>query len=219
MKKFLFVKFISAMIFLGILGFTTISLVGTDLVEDHVESVYSGRLYREASKITGQRAIKYYQNIDTPTEFYDSLCSSVYEKEEILLISPKGKVLMDTSQKFIAEDFPELKSFDPGKSSGSYYQIGDFFGYFQEEQLSVMVPVTVNMQVKGYVSIHLPMSVLCHQRDSLLDTIHILFLLFLGIMMLIIPIFYIMINRPLKKNHTRSKHVCIWKSQIQYSFR
>ena len=39
MKKFLFVKFISAMIFLGILGFTTISLVGTDLVEDHVESV------------------------------------------------------------------------------------------------------------------------------------------------------------------------------------
>ena len=151
--------------------------------------------------------------------FYDSLCSSVYEKEEILLISPKGKVLMDTSQKFIAEDFPELKSFDPGKSSGSYYQIGDFFGYFQEEQLSVMVPVTVNMQVKGYVSMHLPMSVLCHQRDSLLDTIHILFLLFLGIMMLIIPIFYIMINRPLEKNHTRSKHVCIWKSQIQYSFR
>ena len=42
---------------------------------------------------------------------------------------------MDTSQKFIAEDFPELKSFDPGKSSG-YYQIGDFSDIFQEEQLS-----------------------------------------------------------------------------------
>ena len=39
MKKFLFVKFITAMIFLGILGFTAISLVGTDLVEDHVEKM------------------------------------------------------------------------------------------------------------------------------------------------------------------------------------
>ena len=106
---------------------------------------------------------------------------------------------MDTSQKFITKDFPKLKNFDPGKSCGSYYQIGKFFEYFQEDQLSVMVPVTINMQVKGYVAMLLPMSVLYQQRDSLLDTIHILFLLCLGIMMLIIPVFYIMINRPLKK--------------------
>lgn len=155
MKKFLFAKFITAMVFLGILGFTTISLIGTGLVEDHVESVYSGRLYREASKIAGQRAIKYYQDIDTPAEFYESLCSSVYEKEEIWLINPKGKILMDTSQKFITEDFPTLNNFNPGKSSGSYYQIGKFFGYFHEDQLSVMVPVTINMQVRGYIAMHL----------------------------------------------------------------
>ncbi len=199
MKKFLFAKFITAIIFLGILGFTAISLVGANLVEDYVESIYSGRLYREASKIAGQRAVKYYREIDTPAEFYESLCSSVYEKEEIWLINPKGKILMDTSQKFITEDFPNLNDFNPVQSSGSYYQIGNFFEYFQEDQLSVMVPVTVNMQVRGYIAMHLPMSVLYTQRDNLLNTIYILFLLFLGIMLIIIPVFYFMINRPLKK--------------------
>ena len=199
MRKFLFVKFITVMIFLGILGFTAISLVGVNLVEEHVEGVYSGRLYREATKIAGQRAVNYYREFDTPAEFYEALCSSIYEKEEIWLISPKGEILMDTSQKFITEDFPKLKNFDPGKSSGSYYEIGNFFGYFQEEHLSIMVPVTINMDIKGYIAMHLPMSVLYHQRDGLLNTIHILFLLFLGIMMLIIPVFYFMINRPLKK--------------------
>ena len=62
-----------------------------------------------------------------------------------------------------------------------------------------MVPVTINMQVKGYIAMHLPMSVLYQQRDYLLNTIHILFLIFLSIMMIIIPVFYFMINRPLKK--------------------
>lgn len=199
MKKFLFAKFIIAMVFLGILGFTAISLVGTDLVEDHVESVYSGRLYREASKIAGQRAVKYYQETDTPAEFYEALCSAVYDNEEIWLINPKGEILMNTSRKFITEDFPTLKDFNPGKSSGSYYQIGRFFDYFHEDQLSVMVPVTVNMHVKGYIAMHLPMSSVYQQRDNLLNTVYILFLLFLGIMLLIIPVFYFMINRPLKK--------------------
>lgn len=201
MKKFLFVKFITAMIFLGILGFTAISLVGVNLIEDHVESVYSGRLYREASKIAGQPASKYYREINTPEEFYETLCSSVYEKETIWLINLKGEILMDTSQKFRTEDFEKLKNFDPGKSRGSYYQTDTFFGYFQEAQLSVMVPVTINMQVKGYIAMHLPMSVLYQQRDYLLNTIHILFLIFLSIMMIIIPVFYFMINRPLKKSY------------------
>ena len=57
------------MIFLGILGFTAISLVGVNLVEEHVEGVYSGRLYREATKIAGQRAVNYYREFDTPAEF------------------------------------------------------------------------------------------------------------------------------------------------------
>lgn len=199
MKKFLFAKFVAAMILLGLLGFTAISLAGTELVEQHVESVYSGRLYREAVKIAGHRAIKYYRESDTPAEFYEALCDSVYENEEIWLINPKGEILMNTSKKFITKDFPKLENFDPGSTSGSYYQIGKFFEYFEDDRLSVMVPVTINMHVEGYIAMHLPMTVLYHQRDNLLNTVYILFLLFLGIMLLIIPVFYFMINRPLKK--------------------
>ena len=68
---------------------------------------------------------------------------------------------MDTSQQLYQENPPQIKNFDPGTTSGSYYQVGDFFGEFQEPHLSVMVPVTLNMQVEGYVAMHLPASKMC----------------------------------------------------------
>lgn len=199
MKKLLFAKFITALIFLSILGFTMISVVGTSFAETHVETAYSEHLYRETSKIAEQLAVKYFQKTDTPSKFYDSLCSSIYEREELWLINPNGEILINTSKKFITDNFPKLNHFNPVQSNGSYYQIGRFFDYFKEDQLSVMVPVTINMQVKGYIAMHVPMTVLYEQRDALLNTIYILFLLFLGIMLIMIPVFYFMINRPLKK--------------------
>lgn len=74
-----------------------------------------------------------------------------------------------------------------GTASGSYYQIGNFFNEFSREQLSVMVPVTLNMSIEGYVAIHLPMSVVYEQRDDILNIIYILFFVFLLILAAIIP--------------------------------
>ena len=62
-----------------------------------------------------------------------------------------------------------------------------------------MVPVTRNMSVESYVAMHLPMRVLQEQHDALMNMIYILFLLFLLIMMAIIPVFSLMIYRPLRK--------------------
>ena len=50
MKKYLYIKFILAIILLGLLGFSAISLAGGKLVQKHVETVYSEELYREASR-------------------------------------------------------------------------------------------------------------------------------------------------------------------------
>src|SRR5699024_7311159 len=97
------------------------------------------------------------------------------------------------------EDYPVIEDFDPGTASGSYYQVGNFFNEFSQEQLSVMVPVTLNMSVNGYVAIHLPMSVIYEQRDDILNIIYIVFFVFLAILAAIIPVFSFMIYRPLKK--------------------
>ena len=35
-----------------------------------------------------------------------------------------------------------LEGFDPTVTAGSYYTIGNFFNYFDEEKLSVFAPIT-----------------------------------------------------------------------------
>lgn len=51
MKKFLHLKFVFAFLLLGSLGFSIISLAGEVMTLQHVESVYSEQLYREATSI------------------------------------------------------------------------------------------------------------------------------------------------------------------------
>lgn len=64
MKKYLYIKFILAIILLGLLGFSAISLAGGKLVQKHVETVYSEELYREASHIAQDPLIRSYRTID-----------------------------------------------------------------------------------------------------------------------------------------------------------
>lgn len=199
MKKYLYMKFILAIILLGLLGFSAISLAGGKLVQEHVETIYSEELYREASHIAQDPLIRSYRTIDNQATVYKDLCTlSAYQNSSIWLISAKGEILLDTSSAFIKEDFPVIKGFNPGQTSGSYYETGFFFHEFQEEHLSVMVPVTLNMRVQGYVAMHLPMTSLYEQRDEFLNILYLLFFLFLLIMMAIIPVFSLMIYRPLR---------------------
>ena len=200
MKKYLYIKFVLAFFILGFIGFFTVALAGSSMAEHHVESVYSNRLYREATDIASSRATKYYGETSSPENTYLNLCTvASYQECSIWLISPRGEILMNTGDEMYKENYPVIEDFDPAAVSGSYYQIGDFFNEFSQDQLSVMVPVTLNMDIKGYVAIHLPMTVIYEQRDHILNILYILFFIFLAILAAIIPIFSFMIYRPLKK--------------------
>ena len=183
MKKYLYIKFVLAFFILGFIGFFAVALAGSSMAQRHVESVYSNQLYREATDIASNRATKYYRETSSPENTYQNLCTvASYQDCSIWLISPQGEILMNTDEPMYTEDYPQIEDFDPGTASGSYYQIGNFFNEFSREQLSVMVPVTLNMSIEGYVAIHLPMSVVYEQRDDILNIIYILFFVFLLIL-------------------------------------
>ena len=200
MKKYLYVKFIFAIVLLGVIGFAVISFLGNSLAQKHVESVYSSELYREATNIAQSRAAKYYQESVTVENIFANLKNvASYQDARICLISSEGEILLDTSLEFVPEEPIAIENFNPVFSNGSYYTIGSFFGEFSQEHLSVMAPVTLGMDVVGYVSLHLPMSIVTHQRDQIMNIIYLLFGLFMLILLAIIPVFSFMIYRPLQK--------------------
>ena len=200
MKKSLYIKFVIFCLFLGFIGFFTVSLLGPILVKRHLESVYSTNLYREASDIAQNRASLYYQNETSANSVFSSLKTiSQYQDIEIWLISPQGAILLSSSQDMNTASTKTIENFNPGHNSGSYYQVGSFYGCFKEEQLSVMVPVSWQMKIQGYVAMHLPMSVLLEQQSHIMNIIYILITIVFLIMLLILVGFSFMIYRPLKK--------------------
>lgn len=200
MKKLLYLKFIFAFFILSFIGFFAISLVGENRIQNYMESIYSEELYREAADIAQHRATEYYMGTENLEELYQNLCTlSSYQNASIWLISPRGEILLNTSAELEENNFPKIAGFNPGLSSGSYYQIGHFFHQFADDHLTVMVPVTSNMKIEGYVALHLPMTILTEQRNHVLNIIYFLFLLFLAIMMAIIPVFSYVIYQPLQK--------------------
>lgn len=200
MKKLLYLKFVSFFLLFSFIGFFVISLTGEHLIQKHTENVYSQDLYVEASNIANHNAVRYYRGTDDLEDLYHNLHAiSVYQSASIWLISPKGDILMNTDTEFSYDTPEKIADFNPGESSGSYYQVGTFFNQFKKQHLSVIVPVIPNMQIEGYVAMHIPMEIIYKECGSLMNIVYILFFVFLIIMAAIIPVFTFVIYRPLQK--------------------
>ena len=65
--------------------------------------------------------------------------------------------------------------------------------------LSVAAPITYNFRPRGYVLIHLPMSSLLQERDSLLNITYLTLLFIFAFSLLILAVFTITVYRPLMK--------------------
>ena len=104
MKKSLYIKFVAFFLILGFIGFFAVSMIGPSLVENHLEDVYSGDLYREASSIAENRASKYYQqqaSLDSVAMNLKTL--SIYQDAEIWLISPQGEILLQLANQVLPQ--------------------------------------------------------------------------------------------------------------------
>ena len=86
------------------------------------------------------------------------------------------------------------------------------------EMLSVMVPVTSDFRINGYVAIHLPLQDVYQQRESLLARIDFLFLLVFGLSFVILIFFSLVVYRPLKKIINGAKEYASGNRRIPAEF-
>lgn len=108
-------------------------------------------------------------------------------------------MVLDSKAPVDLETEKVISGFDPTVTASSFYTIGNFFGSFSEDQLSVFAPITSDYKVQGYVVIHYPMSSLVASCNSLLN-ISYLMLIILFLLSLIILIFFTeMVYLPLRK--------------------
>jgi len=200
MKKTLYLKFVLAYIIFGIFSFIIVSTFVPSMTRELLVREKAENLYSEATLIANTYAGGLYTsetNLETVKVQLDSL--SVYMGSIIRIINPSGRMVLDTGTPLNVEEVVIIEGFDPTITGGSYYTIGDFFGNFQNDVLTVLAPITSNYKVKGYVVIHCSTADIEQTCISVLNisyiTMAILFLLSLIILIFFTELVYI----PLRK--------------------
>jgi signal transduction histidine kinase len=203
MKHKLFFKFLFVYIAVAIASFILISTVISNIINQQLVDSYARKMYSLAQDISDEyknnmtfNSENIYNNLRTTARFSDSV---------IMLIAPDGTKLVDTGSTYSTSKRGRIENFDHLALGTGFYTIGNFFGEFKEDMISVTIPLTRNMYTIGYVSIHTPMQLIYENREKELVLIHILN----GFLFLIVLVIFILQNiwiyKPLHKIITGTK--------------
>ena len=203
MKHSLYLKFILAYMIFGFLSFFTIAVFSSQMTLNYLTGQEAEDLYREANYISSNFVRNYYsdaadsRSLNTIHSHFQAL--STYLGADIWLLNTDGTVLVNSAGGYSSESATIIEDFDPTDMGSNYYMIGDFYGMFRENTLSVAAPVTYNFKPRGYVLIHLPMSVLTGERDALLNITYMTLLFIFAFSLLVLGVFTFAVYRPLLK--------------------
>lgn len=200
MKKILYIKFLLAYLAFAVLGFIVISTYGSKKIEEQLINDTSRALYQEAYSLTDWQLVKQYRITTSQPTLYQKLKAvAAVQDASIMVITPDGEIVINTADGFQPSDHEILADFDPADFGPGYYETGYFFDYFDSEQISVLLPIAVNMNIRGYLVVHTPMSNLIAQREVLLRNILEIFGLIFTLSLSIMILFTFSIYFPLLK--------------------
>ncbi|HIT66079.1 MAG TPA: HAMP domain-containing protein [Candidatus Merdisoma merdipullorum] len=203
MKHSLYLKFLLTYVVFGLLSFLVIATFSSQMTLNYLTEQRADSLYREANYISTNFARSYYSDSPNASSLEDIhthfRALDTYLNASIWLLNADGTMLINSDESLSENPDTVIAEFDPTDMGSSYYMIGDFYGLFEEDTLSVVAPITYNFRPRGYVLIHMPMSVLARERDGLLNVTYLTLLLIFALSLIILAAFTITVYRPLKK--------------------
>lgn len=200
MRKTLYLKFVLAYFIFGVFSFIIVTTFVPNMTMEHLVREKAESLYAEATLIANTYATGLYTSetdLETVKEQLDSL--SVYLSATIRIINPSGRLVLDTNTPLNVEEVVMIEGFDPTVTSGSYYTVGDFFGNFDSDMISVFSPITSSYMVKGYVVIHCDMNDIQKSCNSLLNISYITLVILILLSVIILIFFTDIVYKPLRK--------------------
>lgn len=198
MKQSLYFKFILGYLVFGLLGFITIATLSSRMTYRHMLNERAENLYDEASLIASSYSRLYQgQQQDLTAAYLQLEAISLYFHADIWIVNRQGSIVVDSNH-FINSG-TMIEGFDPTADGTSAYTIGDYYGLFPYDVLSVSAPITGNYNTYGYVVIHLPLSQIAEESNSGLNIIYITSLIIFILSLIILLIFTKTVYVPLRK--------------------
>ncbi len=197
MIRSLYYKFILSYVIFGLLGFLVIGFFSSNATYEYLLQEKADLLYDEANQLALDCSSVYGRtapSLETVSHQLSILSPSL--QSEIWVVDRDGMVTID-SEKGVREGLSV--DFDPTALGNKNYGIGNFYGTFPYDVLSVSAPITGNYTIYGYVLIHMPISQIQASRDGLLNIVYLTFEIIFILSLVILATFTLTVYFPLKK--------------------
>ena len=198
MTRSLYSKFILGYLIFGLLGFIAIATFSSKMTRDYLVQSKADALYDEANSIASSCSTMYQgKRLDSEEVSTQIRALSHYLRAEIWVVNRQGTVVMDSLGGSRVQS--SINGFDPASIGNRSYTIGDYYGMFSGNVLSVSAPITGNYNTYGYVLIHLPISEINQSQNGILSILYITSAVLFGLSLIILLVFTQTVYLPLRK--------------------
>lgn len=208
-------KFIFIYICIAILGFLAVAFISRRIDYKSVYEEQTETMYREAVNISYKYASQYFSDENLRTIESELQSVSTLNETRIMFIRQNGDVILDTAYSDMDDTFIEdndlleessesdvlyhISDFNIDNLGSQYYQSGDFYGIFDETNISVFASITSGYDLKGYVAVHMPETVISYRFIATFNTNYYTLLFVVILNILFIFLYYVQVHRPIKE--------------------
>lgn len=209
MKSILHLKFIALYIIFGFLALFTTATLTDQLVVQQIKNNISQTLYREATLIADQYLPSYFTE-DASLYAVQSQLSAmrIYLNSSLWFVDHTGTMI--TSSNIEGTKRPDkIKNFNPAEIGGNQYIEGTYHGYFDEDMITVMAPVTYSFYTRGYLLIHCPISTIEKRCQPIMIQVYISLLVIFLLSFIFLLGVQFFVYRPLKQISEAAKQYAL----------
>ena len=181
-------KLLITYLLIAVIGYALIYFVGNRIVLRQQTNSVIRQLYRDANYLANS------YRFNTGSVNQGELEAMAYAGNmEIWILSLDGNVLTNTG----SSDLSGLTvKFLPMDGIEGHYMIGDFYGLFDEQMISVYAPLTMDVAARGYCLLHYSMAAVVQEADRIMVAVFITYGSLLLLLLLLLIFFEIHFTHP-----------------------
>lgn len=200
MKSTLNLKFIFLYVVFAFLSIFAVSALSSPLITSYLEEKLAENLYQDATLTATEYLPNYFdEKLDTSDIYMHLRGMSSYTNATIWFVDRTGEMISFAKADENLKVPVRIENFNPTELGSKQYIIGDYHGYFPEDVITVLVPVTKNFSIRGYLIVHQAYSYIEDFRFPLIRNVFfiVVCVILLSLVIFIGLIFFVF--RPLRK--------------------
>ena len=203
MKHSVYYKFLLGYILFGLISILVINMLSSRRVTQTVTADAAQSVYDKGNVILNRYFNNDFSSLTTNPEIAKDLQNaSALINCRLWITDTNGRIVYDTNNIKINE---VISDFDITDFGNKYYMVGDFYGNFDNETLSIVIPIVGNFKTEGYMIFHRGTDIIKERTNEVLKTIYWTFFIIYDLSLIILLIFTFVVYIPLRKISHASK--------------